>query len=42
MDLGTVKKKLINNKYDIVEAVLDDVQLIWDNCKTYNQVDSVF
>ena len=41
MDLGTVKKKLINNKYETVEAVLDDMQLIWDNCKSYNQSDSV-
>jgi hypothetical protein len=41
MDLGTVKKKLVNNKYETVEAVLDDMQLIWDNCKVYNQVDSV-
>ena len=41
MDLGTVRKKLMNNKYETVEAVFDDIQLIWDNCKTYNQVGSV-
>lgn len=41
MDLGTVRKKLINGKYETVEAVLDDMQLIWDNCKVYNQADSV-
>ena len=41
MDLGTVRKKLMNNKYETIEAVLDDIQLIWDNCKTYNQIDSV-
>ena len=36
MDLGTVKKNLKNNKYKSVEECLNDVQLIWDNCKTYN------
>ena len=41
MDLGTIRKKLLNNKYEAVEAVLDDIQLIWDNCKVYNQMDSV-
>lgn len=40
MDLGTIKKKLINNKYDTVEGVIDDIQLIWDNCKVYNEVNS--
>ena len=36
MDLGSVKKNLKNNKYKSVEECLNDVQLIWDNCKTYN------
>lgn len=36
MDLSTVKKKLSIEKYKSVESVLDDIQLIWDNCKTYN------
>ena len=40
MDLGTIKKKLINNKYETVEGVIDDIQLIWDNCKVYNEVSS--
>ena len=36
MDIGTIKKKLKANKYTTAGEVLDDVQLIWDNCKTYN------
>ncbi len=36
MDLGTVKKNLKNNKYHYVEECLNDIQLIWDNCKLYN------
>ena len=37
MDLSTVNRKLREEKYRIVEEVLDDIQLIWDNCKVYNQ-----
>lgn len=36
MDLGTVMVKIREDRYETVEAVLDDIQLIWDNCKTYN------
>ena len=36
MDLSTVKTNLKNNVYHSVEECLDDVQLIWDNCKLYN------
>lgn len=41
IDLGTIKKKLTMNRYQFVEEVLDDIQLIWDNCKTYNSAGSV-
>ena len=41
MDLGTVRKNLKANKYKYVEEVLADIQLIWDNCKTYNAEGSV-
>lgn len=37
MDLGTLRKKLLNNEYAYVEMFLDDMQLIWDNCCRYNQ-----
>jgi hypothetical protein len=36
MDLGSVDEKLKDYKYKYVEEALDDIQLIWDNCKTYN------
>ena len=36
MDLGTAKKKLQGNKYALIEEFLDDLQMIWQNCKTYN------
>lgn len=41
MDLGTVKKNFRANKYKFVEEVLNDLQLVWDNCKTYNFEGSV-
>ena len=40
MDLSTVKSKLSKNKYKTLEAFLGDIDLIWKNCKTYNQVES--
>lgn len=42
MDLGTVSNKLRENRYEFVEEVFDDLQLIWDNCKMYNSSTSVF
>ena len=41
MDIFTVKKKLMNSKFTTLQEVIDDIQLIWDNCKTYNQEGSV-
>jgi len=41
MDLGTVKKNLKNNKYKFVEETISDIQLVWENCKTYNAQGSV-
>lgn len=41
MDLGTVKSKLNDGQYLYVEDMIDDIQLIWDNCKTYNLPGSV-
>jgi len=37
MDLASVKKKLKAGKYKTVNDFLEDIQLIWDNCKLYNQ-----
>lgn len=36
MDLGTIKDKLINNKYTTIYEVISDVELVWDNCRKYN------
>lgn len=36
MDLSTILKKFKEDKYAKVEDILDDIQLIWDNCKIYN------
>ena len=42
MDLGTAFEKLRSEKYRFVEEALDDIQLVWDNCKNYNHPDTVF
>ena len=36
MDLGTVKKSLLDHKYSDFKEFLDDINLIWNNCRTYN------
>lgn len=41
MDLGTIQLKLNNNAYKTVEECLDEIALIWDNCKLYNGPQSV-
>ena len=40
MDLGTCKKKLLNGDYKIFQDFIDDVNLIWENCRLYNQAAS--
>lgn len=41
MDFATIKKALLKGgKYETFEDVFNDVQLIWDNCKTYNMAGS--
>lgn len=40
MDLSTVKSKLVQGLYTTPNDVFNDIQLIWDNCKRYNQEDS--
>lgn len=36
MDLGTVKKNLIEGTYKTFQDFLSDINLIWKNCRTYN------
>jgi hypothetical protein len=42
MDLGTIKGKIEKKKYNTLYQVAEDVRLVWDNCKTYNQDGSDF
>ena len=41
MDLNTISKNIRDENYRTVENVLDDIQLIFDNCKVYNTPGSV-
>ena len=36
MDLGTVKKNLLEHKYSNFKEFMEDINLIWINCRTYN------
>ena len=36
MDLGTVKKNLLNGEYKIFQDFMSDLNLIWKNCRTFN------
>mmetsp|Transcript_35612 Transcript_35612/g.40445 ORF Transcript_35612/g.40445 Transcript_35612/m.40445 type:complete len:235 (+) Transcript_35612:143-847(+) len=40
IDLSSVKKKLKTGKYSYHDEIISDVQLIWENCKTYNMANS--
>ena len=36
MDISTVEKKLSNGEYSLVQDVINDIKLIWYNCRIYN------
>lgn len=40
MDLGTIHSRLSKNRYPSAEAVWADIQLVWRNCRTYNEASS--
>ena len=40
MDLSTVEKKLNNKEYSLVQDIINDVKLIWYNCRIYNYENS--
>ena len=40
MDLGTCKNKLLDGEYKIFQEFMDDLSLIWENCRLYNQAGS--
>ena len=42
VDLSTMEHKLDTNQYADTDAFLDDAQLIFDNCRTYNPEETVY
>lgn len=40
MDFGTIKKKLNHNIYEKVEDFLNDMSLVFNNCRIYNGTES--
>ena len=42
MDLSTIQRKLDAGEYHSAAECAADIQLVWENCKTYNQVGGVF
>ena len=36
MDISTIEKKLADNEYALVQDVINDIKLIWLNCRIYN------
>jgi histone acetyltransferase len=41
-DFGTIEHKLHINHYNSLESFVDDVQLVFDNCRTYNPEGSIY
>jgi bromodomain-containing factor 1 len=41
MDISTIRTKIKNRKYETIEDTIKDIQLIWNNCRTFNEKDSV-
>lgn len=37
IDLNAVRRNLTKNLYESLEEILDDIQLVWNNCKLYNE-----
>lgn len=42
MDLGTVKKNIVDRKYKTLSEANEDVKNVWSNCMTYNADGSDF
>ena len=36
MDISTIENKLAKNEYTLVQDVINDIKLIWYNCRIYN------
>ncbi|OMJ78252.1 hypothetical protein SteCoe_6573 [Stentor coeruleus] len=37
MDMNTISIKIKQSKYSNIDLILEDIKLIWDNCRTFNQ-----
>jgi len=42
MDFSTMEHKLETNQYPNMEVFMDDVQLVFDNCRIYNPDGSIY
>ncbi|KAF8904446.1 hypothetical protein CPB84DRAFT_1845394 [Gymnopilus junonius] len=42
MDLSTIQHKISSNQYKAFDSFVDDVQLIFDNCRLYNPESTVY
>jgi len=40
MDLSTIEKKLEEKEYSLVQDIINDIKLIWYNCRIYNYENS--
>ena len=41
MDLQTIENKLLCNDYSEEEQFFDDLNLVWENAMTYNEMNSI-
>ena len=42
MDFSTIREKILKSKYKNIEEFKSDVDLIWENCRTFNQGGPLF
>ena len=42
LDFSTMEHKLETNQYSNLDAFVDDVQLVFDNCRIYNPEGSIY
>ena len=40
MDFGTIKIKLKDNQYNKMQEFMDDMELVFYNCRLYNGIES--
>ena len=40
MDFGTIRTKLKEHKYEKIEDFMDDMDLVFHNCRLYNGTES--